>query len=707
MRIYRMTATFGKLEHETLELQPGLNIIHAPNEWGKSTWCAFLLAMLYGLDTRAKSTKTVLADKEHYAPWSGSPMAGRMDLNWNGRDITIERTTKGRSPLGEFRAYETKTGIAVPELTAANCGQMLLGVEQSVFRRSGFIRLSDLPVTADDNLRRRLNALVTTGDESGDGERLARDLRELRNRCRYHRTGLIPQAEARKEELENKIAELEALETNCRKLKQRLGEVNGWLRQLRNHRDALAYTAAEADALRVAEARDAHEALVLRLEELEHATANLPNREEAERKLRQLVQFRENWNSAQLEAQLLPGAPQPPQMPAPFTGLTAKEAEEMVGADTLRYELLCRTKPHLVFLLMAAAFLLLAVIGAVFREFTAAGIGAVLGVLFLVPGVLKRKKWKAEAAALAEKYASADADRWTAMLDDCKAQWKAYDLAVVDFHVSCGDLDARLDTLRKQRDSLCGQQTPDQVQQIWQGVLQRWEEYHTLCREVRRSEQHLQDLSAMARSAQKPEMADDLTYSDAETARLISDARQEQQRLQNRLGQYQGRMEALGEASQLQKQLDRVNTRLQKLEDTYTALTIALETLNDAKLELQRRFAPRITKRAQELLGNMTDGRYDRLTLGEDFSIHAGAEQEDVLQSALWRSDGTVDQLYLALRLAVAEELTPRAPLILDDALVRFDDVRMKAALAILKAESEAKQVILFSCQSREKNVMQ
>jgi hypothetical protein len=172
MRIYKMTATFGKLEHETLTLKSGLNIIHAPNEWGKSTWCAFLMAMLYGLDTRAKSTKTALADKERYAPWSGSPMAGRMDLNWNGRDITIERRTKGRIPLGEFRAYETKTGVDVPELTAANCGQLLLGVEQSVFRRAGFIRLSDLPVTQDEALRRRLNALVTTGDESGDGDRL-------------------------------------------------------------------------------------------------------------------------------------------------------------------------------------------------------------------------------------------------------------------------------------------------------------------------------------------------------------------------------------------------------------------------------------------------------------------------------------------------------------------------------------------------------
>ena len=62
MKIYSMTATFGKLEHQTLKLNPGLNVISAGNEWGKSTWCAFLTAMLYGLDTRAKSTKSTLAD---------------------------------------------------------------------------------------------------------------------------------------------------------------------------------------------------------------------------------------------------------------------------------------------------------------------------------------------------------------------------------------------------------------------------------------------------------------------------------------------------------------------------------------------------------------------------------------------------------------------------------------------------------------------
>ena len=62
--------------------------------------------------------------------------------------------------------------------------------------------------------------------------------------------------------------------------------------------------------------------------------------------------------------------------------------------------------------------------------------------------------------------------------------------------------------------------------------------------------------------------------------------------------------------------------------------------------------------------------------------------------------------MYLALRLAVAGELAPEAPMILDDALVRFDDTRLKAALQILQEVAEEKQVILFSCQMREKELL-
>ena len=51
------------------------------------------------------------------------------------------------------------------------------------------------------------------------------------------------------------------------------------------------------------------------------------------------------------------------------------------------------------------------------------------------------------------------------------------------------------------------------------------------------------------------------------------------------------------------------------------------------------------------------------------------------------------------------EELTPEAPLVLDDALVRFDDKRMAAALDILREMAKDKQVICFTCQGRESEV--
>ena len=356
MRIYKMRATFGKLEDQVLELQPGLNVIEAPNEWGKSTWCAFLVAMLYGIDTRARTTQTTLAEKEKYAPWSGSPMEGRIDLNWNGRDITIERRTKGRTPFGVFKAYETATGLEVPELTAANCGQMLLGVERSVFTRAGFLRLSDLPVTQDEALRRRLNALVTTGDESGAGDMLAAKLRDLKNRCRYNRSGLLPQAEAELSALEEKQRELFALGRQAEECAARQKQAEEYLEKLKNHQAALRYQVAQADAERVRAANAAYEEAVRRTEKLEENCARLPAREAAEEKLREGRSLQQQWMSMQMEDQMLPGAPAEPDSVDAFKGMEPEALMEKARTDAAQYAALrqaAEKKPAIAWLLLA------------------------------------------------------------------------------------------------------------------------------------------------------------------------------------------------------------------------------------------------------------------------------------------------------------------------------------------------------------------
>jgi uncharacterized protein YhaN len=150
------------------------------------------------------------------------------------------------------------------------------------------------------------------------------------------------------------------------------------------------------------------------------------------------------------------------------------------------------------------------------------------------------------------------------------------------------------------------------------------------------------------------------------------------------------------------RERDRAAERVRALEQTCQALDRALEALAQARAQLQRRFAPRLTRLATDYFARLTGGRYRRLTLGEDLSLQTAAEGEELLRDRLWRSEGTVDQLYLALRLAVARELCPTAPLVLDDALIRFDQTRMTAAMEVLCAEAERRQVILFTCHGRE-----
>ncbi len=68
-----------------------------------------------------------------------------------------------------------------------------------------------------------------------------------------------------------------------------------------------------------------------------------------------------------------------------------------------------------------------------------------------------------------------------------------------------------------------------------------------------------------------------------------------------------------------------------------------------------------------------------------------------------------MDQLYLALRLAICELALPAddpCPVILDDALVSFDDSRLAAALDFLREEGKRRQILLFSCHSREENYL-
>lgn len=709
MMIHSMTATFGKLENESLSFRPGLNVIHAPNEWGKSTWCAFLVNMLYGLETRVKTTKTALADKERYAPWSGSPMAGRIELNWNGRDITIERWTRGRTPMGEFKAYETDTGLPVPELTGANCGEQLLGVERSVFLRAGFIRLTDLPVTQDESLRRRLNALVTTGDESGTGDVLARKLKDLKNRCRYNRSGLLPQAQLRRQELEQRLTELQSLQQQAQRGQTRMAELQEQIDALENHEAALAYAAAEENLLRVDAAKRAAQQSAQRVEELERDCAALPDGETAQRKLSQLRALQQKQLAIQMDGQMLPPCPQEPAAPDCFAGLDGAQARKQAQEDFDRYQALLAPLPRRFPLWIFGVAAAIGAVALLVLRLWLPGIALALSAGALVIAHLlccgsDRRKGAArrtQAQAIASRYGGSP-EKAPAAAEDYCAQRERYRQELENYAAMQRQSGERLAQVNREIQAATGGMPLSQALEQWLQTEQKQTELLDARRELVQAQRHARELEAATVAVQRPERPDTLTCTAEETRSRLYNARFELKQRQTQYAQSQGRMEALGTEQTLTQELTAVQRRIEALEDTYAALELAQNSLEQATQQLQRRFAPRIVKAAQENFARLTGGRYDRLTLSQDLSVQAGAGEEPVLRSTQWRSEGTVDQLYLALRLAVSKELTADAPLVLDDALVRFDDTRHGYAMELLRQQAQQRQILLFSCQKRE-----
>lgn len=286
MRILDMQAAYGRLRGDTLRLEPGLNVICAPNESGKSTWCSFLRTMLYGLPTRQSGP---LADKNRYAPWTGEAMQGRMDLDAGGQLWTVLRGTRRvGAPMGDFSCTYTGTSQPVPDITGQNLGETLLGVPREVFQRSAFIGQSALAVTQDPELERRITSLLSTGQEDVSYSESYDRLKKQLNRRRHNKTGLIPA-------LEQELLRMDDALRRQEELAAQLEDARAQLRQAQARLEELEQRQAQWDALEKQAAlrqwREAQEDLSARQQQLtalEQLSGDLPDRDALARMQAQL-----------------------------------------------------------------------------------------------------------------------------------------------------------------------------------------------------------------------------------------------------------------------------------------------------------------------------------------------------------------------------------------------------------------------------------
>ena len=663
MRILQANATYGKLNQAQLSLQSGLNVICAPNEGGKSTWSRFLLTMFYGLNTRQRGE---LADKNRFQPWNGSPMQGRLELAVGEDVLTLSRRTqRADSPMGVFSCTYAGTDTPVRGLDALRCGETLLGVPQSVYQRCAFIPSGSMAIDADADLERRINALISTGEEKISFSQAETRLKRQLHQRKYNRSGAIPL-------LESKIASLSSAQAEVQDLAERETSLRQQLRQVQEEQVTLRAAQQQEAQQRIAEKQRLLQSLPdsAALQSINEQLGAVRSMGEQVQQARDAAAAQEQTIQAQLqelsrnplhpmtkpelEAQLQIQPPAPPQVAQLLISL----ALGLCGGGFLWYEI---GQSQLLWLCAACAV-------------TALAAGNFLRLLIQR---IRRQQVRRRELQRQEELRKL-ADSYLPMLEKLEEQrslLQQRQQAVADSEQRLRATLADLLTVVQKWD--VGVHAPTDVRRFVQQTAQRREE---LTEEIRQAQ-------ADALHAQTPD-------ADGSAARL-----------QQQIAQVQGQLAALGGAEDAPQRIARKQEQLHRLQGEYDSLALALDVLRSANTTLQNRFSPELGRRAAEIFADMTGSPWSHILLDREFRLSAEAGSDPTRRSVQLLSSGTADQLYLAVRLAICEMVLPaeqNAPLILDDALLTFDDERLHKTLDYLVRLGEQRQILLFSCQSRE-----
>ena len=633
MMIKKLDATFGKLEGESLELHDGLNVISAPNESGKSTWCAFVRAMLYGVDSSERQKAGFLPDKMRFAPWSGSAMQGSMQLESGGRDITITRTTKTASaPMREFSAVYTGTSVPVEGLNGNNAGEMLTGVSRDVFRRSAFVEQGKVAVTHSAELEKRISAIVSSGDEDCSFTEADGRLRQWQRRRRFNRHGRLPELE---DELSHK--------------KQLLAELSDAAQQRENMSAELERAKQECERI---EAEVIESRKVVRKEALSSLQGVRNEVNAATERHDRAAERRDSCRAALCACAIGERKPEEAK---------AEVKTDLENSMKLKERSERKSSPVLAIILMLLC-------------------GALVAAGFLMPDLMIHA-FIAAAAALAAGVAL--------FIRASRRKTEIYEAA-------------------KQRRKLLAKYKAESEADIAASIDEYLELYKNYA-EAQRAEKESAEALAVVRRRQEQAESKTLTQLDftggdnqaAQLSRSLAEARAKCSRISAQMAEHSGRLAAMGDPLVLGSEISRMEAEYAEISAEYDAIVLAIDTMRKADEDIQSRFSPALGKLAAEYMQFVTDGKYDAVMLDRDFSAAVHENGANVPRNAEYLSAGTLDLMYLAVRLAVCELALPESancPLIIDDALVNFDADRRRQAMALLEKIAQERQVILFAC---------
>ena len=159
--------------------------------------------------------------------------------------------------------------------------------------------------------------------------------------------------------------------------------------------------------------------------------------------------------------------------------------------------------------------------------------------------------------------------------------------------------------------------------------------------------------------------------------------------------------------SNLEEKLVDNKNKMLTLKKLNSSMELVKEVLTNSYEKMKKSVTPKFTQELSNTISKITNGKYANIIPNDEQGLLVELDNGNY-EPASKLSVGTIDQLYLSLRLSMVEELSEEnMPIILDEVFAYYDDERLKNALVFLNEKCRNHQILIFSCTNREKEMLE
>lgn len=654
---------YGNIKNKDISLNKGINIIHGANESGKSTLLSYIVNSFYGI-SKTKDGRE-MSDYEKYKPWEGSEFSGRIKytLNDNSQYEIFRDFTKKNPKIYNERLEDITDNFEIDKKDGSKFFVEQTGVDKQTYLSTVVSMQQEVRLEEKEQnlLIQKIANLAGTGE---DNVSYKKALGKLQDKIR------------------DEIGTNKTTQKPINIIEKEIEEINRKIEEIRPYKDKKYGIDAEKEEL-----KDQIKELEIERKILQELREN----ELIENENKKEIQIKEN-NIKENASK----------------GLTLKnkmkeleDIEKSIGENVSKLQSEIESKKQnqeenkevkstskkSIYLVIAVALIIVAVVFAVIvKNYVLEGIPLVLSIVDVIILAITQNKKKREIQEQKNKQEenrikiAQEIENLTKELQDKEEEKR--------------DLDSQISMIKGQLLLLenNNEQISAQVNKIKTDLLNTQNQDKNQIITKYKTEIPIEKINSIIESNNLHSLAEQLNTNKIKLTGLEIEENTILPQLDNLVN--------------LEERLEADRQKKTELLQKEEVINLAIENLNKAYEEMKTTITPKFTNNLSEGIKEITNNKYEKVAINdENGMIIENARGEYIEANKL--STGTIDQLYLALRLSMIKDLSKETlPIILDETFAYFDNARLEKIIQYLNEKAKEHQTIIFTCTNREKEIL-